>query len=191
MSDSHAHPNELESAATCPTCGSPLPEDARYCPICGTRVQSRTAYDPDAFKSAVDDVLDDREAAAPNGPPRDATVSSDLDTIPLPVQPGEPIQGYEPEQPPVVTVRGPESSPSAEPTQPSWASSPGDWTVQTPATSGPSAPPPRRERRTLWIILAILGGIVFCCCATFFLLFAVSAADSSFQGELSLLSTLL
>ena len=190
MSDS-SYPGAASSPpSTCPTCGTGLPAGARFCPNCGTRVQQGAAYDPDAFRTAVDDVLDDREQA-----PETLSVAhpagSDVDTIQIPVSGATPPF----DDSPVAAEWQPEtvssSRPPVEPDAPSWTATPADWTIQTPASGATTAAPRRRENRTLWIILAIFGGIVFCCCALFFLLFAVSAADSSFQREVSLIASFM
>lgn len=169
---------EQRDPSFCPTCGSPLPPGARYCPTCGTRVRRGSSHDQDAFRTAVDDVLDDREDAPVQSTGQSAP-ASDPDTAQLPVaqagpRPGDERSPHEPTLPP-----------PSEPTPPAWTTSPSDWTIQTPPSSGPPAPPRRRENRTLWIILAILGGIVFVCCALFFLLFIAASFDSSFQSEMS------
>ncbi len=186
MSDPN-QPSAQREPALCPTCGSPLPPGARYCPTCGTRVQPSGSYDPDAFRTAVDDVLDDQEAT-PGQPADDSVAASDLDTVPLSVTQPEP--SLEHDRPSDATYE-PVPAPPPQPTPPAWTASPGDWTIQTPASSGTPAPPRRRENRTLWIILAILGGIVFCCCALFFLLFLAASFDSSFQAEMSYVAVLM
>ena len=190
MSDSSYPGAASSSASNCPTCGTSLPAGARFCPNCGTRVQQGAAYAPDAFRTAVDDVLDDREQA-PETPSEARPAGSDVDTIQIPVS------GVTPsfDESPVAAEWQPEavssSRPSSEPGAPSLTATPADWTIQTPTSGATTAAPRRRENRTLWIILAIFGGIVFCCCALFFLLFAVSSADSSFQDEVSLIASFM
>ena len=192
MSDS-SHPRAASSSGSnCPTCGTVLPPSARFCPNCGTRMQPGPTYDPDEFRTAVDDVLDDREQAADDRSEQRPDANH-LDTIQIPATGSAPPFDESPMAPVSEPVTISANPPSTEASPPTWTTTPNDRTIQTPP-SPPSAapsPPRRRENRTLWIILAIFGGIVFCCCALFFLLFAVSSADSSFQSEISMFASVI